>query len=74
MRYAVHGNLPDTVDRPATPWRGRIEKMIRPVSASLAAAIADPLGAPRRGGIGLGASVSSEPWSRRGSLTGSALG
>jgi hypothetical protein len=46
MRYAVHGNLPDTVDKPATPWRGQIEKMIRPVSASLAAAIADP--APSR--------------------------
>lgn len=38
-RYAIHGNLPDTVDRPTRPWRGRIEKMIRPVSAALAGVV-----------------------------------
>jgi hypothetical protein len=39
-RCAIHGNLPDTVDSPATPWRGRIDKMMRPVSAALAGVVA----------------------------------
>lgn len=39
-RYAIHGCLPDTVDRPATPLRGRIEKMIRPMNAALAGVVA----------------------------------
>lgn len=40
VRCAIHGNVPNTVDEPATPWRGRIEKMIRPLSAALAGVIA----------------------------------